>query len=206
MWGVDGSGNSHKVRMFLTMLGLPWRQQVPGSLRPASQDLLDVNPAGCVPVLVDPNAGVTITDSHAIIVYLALAYGADKAASWFPTDPVRAAAVAKWMSFSANEVHGSLTKVRVAELFDWAIPFPLATAYSLSRQVLGYLDSELAKSGHEWLAPGAAPTLADICVFPYVALAEASSKGQMSLAEYPAVAAWVARVKALPGFITMDGL
>lgn len=57
VWGLDGSGNSHKVRMFLNMLNLPWRQQVPQSVNPASVDLLAVNPLGQVPVLEDPNAG-----------------------------------------------------------------------------------------------------------------------------------------------------
>jgi glutathione S-transferase len=38
---------------------------------------------------------------------------------------------------------------------------------------------------------------------PYVAL---SHKGGVSLEPYSAVRAWISRIKALPGFITMPGL
>jgi glutathione S-transferase len=38
---------------------------------------------------------------------------------------------------------------------------------------------------------------------PYVALGH---EGGVSLAPYPAVRAWIDRIKALPGFITMPAL
>lgn len=45
------------------------------------------------------------------------------------------------------------------------------------------------------------PTVADIAVFPYIALAE---DGKISLEAYPL--AWIERVKALPGFVSMIGI
>ena len=47
------------------------------------------------------------------------------------------------------------------------------------------------------------PTIADFAVFPYVGLAH---QGQISLAEYPNVAAWVERIKASPSYVAMPGL
>jgi glutathione S-transferase len=38
---------------------------------------------------------------------------------------------------------------------------------------------------------------------PYIGLAH---EGGISLAPYPAVKAWIGRIKALPGFITMPAL
>ena len=182
---------------------------MPQGLNPATPDLLALNPSGQVPVLVDPNTDTTIADSHAILVYLALTYG-NKTSPWFPTnDPLKAALITKWLSFSANEIHNSLTKVRIAELFSWNIPFPLEVAYEKSKEVLVYLDKALAEAsakGQKWLVPGELPTIADVAVFPYVGLAEASSKGKMKLGGYPEVEAWVGRVQALPGFLTMEGL
>ena len=54
----------------------------------------------------------------------------------------------------------------------------------------------------EWLVLGR-PTIADISVFVYVALAP---MGDISLQPYPAVLAWIDRVKKLPGFISIPGL
>ena len=47
------------------------------------------------------------------------------------------------------------------------------------------------------------PTIADIAVFPYVALA---GDGGIDLAPYPKVRAWIARFQALPGYRPMKGL
>lgn len=55
---------------------------------------------------------------------------------------------------------------------------------------------------HQWLALDR-PTIADISVFVYVALAP---MGDISLQPYPAVLAWIEYIKHLPGFITILGL
>jgi len=47
------------------------------------------------------------------------------------------------------------------------------------------------------------PTIADIAVFPFVALA---GDGGIDLAPYPHVRAWIARIQALPGYVPMKGL
>lgn len=54
----------------------------------------------------------------------------------------------------------------------------------------------------DWLVSNR-PTIADIGVFPYVALAP---MGDISLQPYPTVVAWIERVKSLPGFISFPGL
>ncbi|MHC5719762.1 MAG: glutathione binding-like protein, partial [Nostoc sp.] len=46
-------------------------------------------------------------------------------------------------------------------------------------------------------------TIADIAVFPYVALAP---DGKIALDSYPHILAWIERVKTLPGFIGMQGI
>lgn len=59
------------------------------------------------------------------------------------------------------------------------------------------------RSGNrDWLELGR-PTIADVAVFPYVALAP---EGQIDLTPYAHVLAWVDRVKYLPGFIGMAGI
>jgi glutathione S-transferase len=47
------------------------------------------------------------------------------------------------------------------------------------------------------------PTIADIAVFPYVALVRG---GKINLDTYSHVLTWIERVKQLPGYIPMAGL
>lgn len=54
----------------------------------------------------------------------------------------------------------------------------------------------------EWLELGH-PTIADVAVFPYIALA---NDGKISLEPYAHVQAWIERLKHLPGFIGMIGI
>lgn len=54
----------------------------------------------------------------------------------------------------------------------------------------------------EWLALGR-PTIADLSVFVYVALAP---MGDISLEPYPGVGEWIGRIKGLEGFFGIEGL
>ena len=65
---------------------------------------------------------------------------------------------------------------------------------------LKVLDQHFAEN--KWLALDR-PTIADISVFVYVALAP---MGDISLQPYPNVISWIERVKQLPGFFPIEGL
>lgn len=56
--------------------------------------------------------------------------------------------------------------------------------------------------GRDWLE-FERTTIADIAVFPYVALAP---DGKISLDNYPHVLAWIERIKSLPNFVPMAGI
>ena len=60
------------------------------------------------------------------------------------------------------------------------------------------MDAQLAKT--EWLA-GDRFTLADICLYAYTHVAHEAG---FDMAAYPAVAAWIARIAAMPGHVTID--
>ena len=99
--------------------------------------------------------------------------------------------------FATNEVNTSLLFVRIAVVFEWKIPITLEAAIAKSHSCLANLEARLAEGaarGELWLASSDKPTIADIAVFPYVAMAEASSKGAVSLETYPQVRAWILRV------------
>lgn len=190
------SGNCYKVRLFLALLGRE-ATLTPVDLRGGAQkrpEFLALNPRGQVPVLEDE--GQALYDSQAILVYLARRY-AD--ASWYPLDALSQARIASWLSFAANEAAKGPGQARLHALF--RMPGDLQQAQQRAVQVLVLVDAHLAR--HAWLAEGAAPTIADLAVYPYVALA---GDGGVDLAPYAQLAAWFARIRALPCYIGMPGL
>src|SRR5690606_34237863 len=127
--------------------------------------------------------------------------------TWWSRDPVEQARIVEWLAFAASWVQYGVFTARA--LVSFGIPanglppdFPesLEAAQIRGRRSLEILDEHLQR--HDWLACGR-PTIADIAVFPYVALAPI---GEIPLDPYPAVRAWIARVRALPGFVPIAGL
>ena len=190
--GTRLSGHTHRVMLFLHLLGLPYEfADSPAAVRgtPAFRRL---NPLGQIPVLEDD--GLALADSNAILVYLAKRYAAGSA--WLPEDPPGAARVQRWLSLAAGEIAFGPASARVsARFYDTGVP--PALAQRLAARALGLMDSELA--AHGWLA-GAAPTIADVACYTYIAHAP---EGGIDLAPYPQVGAWIVRVQALPGFVPM---
>ena len=190
--GTCLSGHTHRVQLFLHLLDLPYTfADSPADVR-ASSAFRAMNPLGQVPVLQD--GGVALVDSNAILVYLAKRYAPGGA--WLPADAIGAARVQRWLSQAAGEIMFGPAAARVsARFYDTGVPPALSQA--LAARVLGLMDGELA--AHDWLA-GAAPTIADVACYSYVAHAP---EGGIALDAYPRVLDWIERVRALPGFVPM---
>ena len=92
------SGNSHKVRLLLSFLGLEYESVDLMTDEQHQAPFLAVNPRGEVPVLVDDD--VTLRDSMAILVYLATRY--DERRQWLPKDSAGTASVMEWLAFAAS--------------------------------------------------------------------------------------------------------
>ena len=188
------SGHAHRVEMFLSMLGLPF-ELVDVDLAAGAHkkpEFLAINPFGQVPVMVDGN--VTLADSNAILVYLAIRYAKD-AGQWWPTEPVAAAAVQRWLSVAAGLLAFGPAAARRITLFKQAISTDEAVARSHS--LFAVMEQQLGASA---FLTGAKPTLADIANYSYAARAP---EGNVSLVGYPHLRAWLARIEALPGFLPM---
>jgi glutathione S-transferase len=196
LYDAELSGNAHKCRMLLSMLGVDY-ERVPVDLANGQQktpEFLKMNPRGQVPVLTDGD--VCLYDSGAILVYLAMKYGDE---TWLPRDPAGMAEVVAWLSFAANEISNGLSVARFAKL-SGNPAIDIQTAQRRGGASLKVLDSWL--DGREWLAHGR-PTIADIACYPYVALAP---EGEVRLDGRDNVIAWIRRVEGLPGWVPMIGL
>lgn len=186
------SGHSHRIELFLSLLGLPVELtdvDLPGGAHKLPA-FLQMNSFGQVPVLQDGD--VTLADSNAILVYLAGQYGGE---SWLPREPVRAAAVQRWLSVAAGQLAFGPAAARLVTLFK--APFNPQEVVKRANALFAVMEQELGKS--PFLA-GDQPTIADIANYTYSAHAP---EGHVSLEPYPHLRAWLGRIESLPGFVPM---
>lgn len=189
------SGNCYKIRLLLSLLDVSYRSiAVNGSEQQhKTEGFLKMNPFGQVPVLTDGD--IVIRDSQAILVYLARKCGNER---WLPTDAAALAEVMAWLSTAANEVAMGPNRLRLHFKFGRVIN--LDESRQIASNLLNILQQRLDK--HRWLAADQI-TVADIAVYPYIALAQ---EGKIDLEPYPAVIAWINRIQALPGYAGMPGM
>lgn len=194
LYDLELSGNCYKVRLFAALAQIPL-EIVPVDFLGGEHKrtpLTDLNPWGELPVLVDDE--VVLRDSQAILIYLAGAYGG---AAWWPADPAKQAEVAQWLSTSANEVQNGPASARLVDKFGYDID--KQDTLRRSARILPLIDAHLSR--HDWLALSR-PTIADCAVYPYVALAP---EGAVDLSPWPAINAWIQRIKTLPHYRAMPG-
>ncbi len=149
-----------------------------------------INPAGTLPVLVDGE--VTLAEPAAILMYLATgtSFAAEGASAqeWLARSRHFAAALGGARQHDMLEVPGDIDALR-AEGSLW----------------LRILEAALFEAGEEGCGflLGDTPTIADIAIFPHVALAP---DGGVELGAWPRIRLWMRRLRALPGFIEMPGI
>jgi glutathione S-transferase len=195
LYDLELSGNCYKVRLLCALVGVPLDIIPVDFLAGAHKQppLSDLNPFGEIPIFQDGD--LVLRDSQAILVYVARKWGGE---SWLPTDPTGMAQVSQWLMVAENEIARGPNDARLHDKFGYQLD--VVQARSKSARILALMERRLAQE--TWLAL-ARPTIADIACMPYVALAH---EGGVPLDPYPAVAAWVDRVKALPGFIGMPAI
>ena len=187
------SGHSHRVQLMLSLLQLPTQLQDVDLMKAAQKqaDFLAMNPFGQVPVLDDN--GVILSDSNAILLYLARTYGGD---TWYPSDTVNQVAIQRWLSVAAGQIAFGPAAARLVTVF--GAKKNAEEVIALAHTVLRVMESELTR--HAFLV-GSSVTIADVAVYTYIAHAP---EGNVSLVDYPSVRVWLQRIESLPGFVGMQ--
>lgn len=209
LYTCDASGNAYKAVLLAALLNrsdamdiveLDW---FAGEHR--RPPFTDLSPRAAIPILTlrDPKAPpdakpeTVIADSAAILVYLAGTLAPPD--TWWPADPLGQAQVTDWLAFAATWIADGPSTARA--MLNFGIDAArLDVAQAKSVRALEVLEKRLAD--RKWLV-GERPTVADCAVFPYVALAP---MGGISLERFAAVRRWIADVRALPGFVPIEGL
>jgi glutathione S-transferase len=187
------SQNAYKVRLLLNQLQRAYHTRLVGIFDGEGQrdEFLARSPTGAVPVL-ELEDGRVLTESNAILLYLA------QDTAFLPADPWDRAQVARWMFFEEDFIQNGIASLR-----HWSLTGKLArrsdemisARRATSLKTFSILERWL--TGKEFLTP-TGYTIADISVFAYVSRADEAG---FALASYPAVAAWVARVRAREHFL-----
>ncbi|MCP1485292.1 glutathione S-transferase [Pseudomonas fluorescens] len=192
LYNFPRSGHAHRVELMLSLLQLPTELIFVDLAKGEHKQpaYLTINSFGQVPAIDD--GGVVLADSNAILVYLAQKYGNGR---WLPTDPVGAARVQRWLSAAAGPIAFGPAAARLVTVF--GAQLNAEEAITRAHNLLKVMDVELGRTA--FLA-GDEPTIADVSAYSYIAHAP---EGNVSLADYGNVRAWLARVEALPGFVGM---
>ena len=193
------SGNCYKIVLTAALLGIPLSVRdydiMSGQTR-TPEFLARVNANGRIPVL---QVGERfLPESNAACWYLA------QGAALVPDDRFAQADVLRWMFFEQYNHEPNVATLRfwlrfvgqgkLSETQKAQIPAKRAAGEA----ALKLMDDHLARQ--DWFV-GSGATLADIALFAYTHVCE---QGSFALDDYPAVRAWLRRMRALPGFVAME--
>ena len=189
------SGNCYKVRLLFAQLGLDYdRREVDVFDRSDRPEVLgELNPALRVPTLVLDD-GSALAESNAILFYFS------EGTALLPEDRLERARVLQWLFF---EQYSHEPYIAVARF--WAHAGITAPAAERQAKLRGGTAALKAMEGHlaqRVFLVGQRYTIADIALYAYTHVAP---EGGFELEPYPAVGAWLERVRQQPGHVTMTG-
>lgn len=198
VYGMSMSGNCYKLRLLLEQLGRDYRWIEVDSARGETRTpaFLARNPNGRVP-LIELEDGRVLVESNAILCWLAEGTG------FVPADAWQRAQALSWMFF---EQYSHEPYIAVARFIRGWTPADSPRRADLPRlrerghQALAVMERHLQSA--DWFA-GAAYGIADIALFAYT---HCAGDGGFDMSAYPRIRAWLARVRATPGFVPMPPL
>ena len=192
------SGNCYKIRLTAALLDLPLERKnydiMHGQTR-TPQFLAEVNANGRIPVLQVGDR--FLPESNAACWYLA------EGSTLIPADRWDQADMLRWMFWEQYNHEPNIATLRfwlyfvgeanLNELQRAQLPAKRAAG----EDALALMDEHL--TDRQWFV-GDRPTLADVSLYAYTHVCEA---GGFCLDKYPQVGAWLGRVAALPGYVSM---
>jgi len=193
------SGNCYKIRLTAALLGIPIERREYDIARGETRTpefLATLNANGRIPVLQVGER--LLPESNAASFYLA------DGSPLVPEDPFDRADMLRWMFWEQYNHEPNIATLRFWRAFIGEDRLTLQQREQIPAKraageaALRLMDEHLA--GRDWFV-GDSISLADIALYAYTHVAE---DGGFRLDDYPAVQAWLARVEARPGYLSID--
>jgi glutathione S-transferase len=187
------SGNSFKAALFLNLIGADWKpifvDYFNGETRSQAYRS-DVNETGEVPVLID--GASKLAQSGVILTYLA-----ERTGRFVGTNDGERHEILRWILFDNHKFTSYLATYRF--MLTFAKSGDPAVYEFLKGRITGALAIVAKHLDSQPFIVGDKPTIADVSMCGYL-FYPAQEFGFDIVHDYPAIDAWLGRLRALPGW------
>ncbi|QSB18896.1 glutathione S-transferase family protein [Pseudomonas sp. 15A4] len=195
VYGDYNSGNCYKIKLMLHLLGTQY-EWVPVDIlkgETETEAFLAKNPNGKIPVL-ELEDGTCLWESNAILNFLA------EGTPYLLTEPRLRTQMLQWQFFEQYSHEPTLAVARFIQFYLGMPEERMEEYHSLHRRgnkALKVMEQQLLRTP---FLVGDSFSIADIALYAYTHVAD---QGGFDLAQFPAIQAWLARVKQQPGYVGM---
>jgi glutathione S-transferase len=189
------SGNAYRAALMLNLIGADWRPIfvdffAKGETR-TPEYRANVNEMGEVPVLAHGDR--KLSQSGVILTYLAERFG-----KFLPQGEDQRLEALRWIIFDNQKINGFLGPYRFLRTFAKPAGDPAVLNFLKGRATANLAIVDKRLSSRTFLL-GERPTITDISMVGYLYY-PADEFGFDIAADFPAIGAWLDRVRALPGW------
>lgn len=190
LYCFDKSGNSYKPALMLELSGSDWRPRLVdyfnGETR--SEAYREMSVMGEAPILI--HGDLTLTQSGVILDYLAELTG-----RFGPESPAERREIWRWILFDNHKLTSYTATLRfmrgIAKTGETSVTDFL---HKRATAAWGILDNHLSDRS---FVVAERPTIADFSLCGYLFF---DGEHGIDMKDYPEIAAWLGRIKALPGW------
>ncbi|KAL6230154.1 hypothetical protein BDW75DRAFT_223392 [Aspergillus navahoensis] len=189
--------NPWKVAIILSILKIPYETLMVDFADVKKAPYVNLCPNGRLPTIVDPNKGITLWESGAIVNYLIETYDPSHQLS-YDTFPERHQ-LQQWLHFQVSGQGPYYGQLGWFQRQSERVPLAIERYTEEIRRVMEVLERAL--DGKEWLV-GEKCTYADLCFVPWQELVPVIVGNEQIVQQltelHPNVQAWMGRMKARP--------
>ena len=187
------SGNAYKAALLLELAGREWTFKFVARDDHTAPEFRTLGKFGQVPIL--EHGDFVLTQSNLIVHYLSNRLG-----KFGPEGPVEDLRIAEWLYWEQDLMLEGVARTRAIRMFLGGDPTVIAFHKGIGERALKDLERALEKA--DWLVGGRI-TIADLCAYGYAHFIE---EAEFDIADWPAIEAWRARIRALPGWADANTL
>ncbi|KFY32223.1 hypothetical protein V493_00393 [Pseudogymnoascus sp. VKM F-4281 (FW-2241)] len=199
LYTVAAGPNPWKVAIFLEELGIPYTNEVKTFAELKEEPYLDINPNGRVPAIQDTNTGFTISESGAILQYLAETY--DTTNKFHHASGEEKYAEYQWLHFQTSGQGPYFgQKAWFSNYHAEKLPSAEARYEGEIRRVLGVVELHLSKAKTDYLV-GNTYSYADLAWTTWNQLIGWLAADINVKNDFPLFAAWDEKIQSRPSVI-----